>query len=147
MGWNQNTSRSLGGREPEARHGQRDDDSQDGEPEARSHVSSPKVGLQDAAMSCIHNYITCRLEFVVAVQGEVADERVSGPGGLRKARFRALAQILRTLLTVQRRRFAMAKERPPIECHSCGNMVAHLYLAERGGETIQVCSDCKAKGD
>ncbi len=41
----------------------------------------------------------------------------------------------------------MAKERPPIECHSCGNMVAHLYLAERGGETILACSDCKAKGD
>jgi formylmethanofuran dehydrogenase subunit E len=41
----------------------------------------------------------------------------------------------------------MAKARPAIICSSCGNLVAHLYLAERGGETILACSDCKAKGD
>ncbi len=44
-------------------------------------------------------------------------------------------------------RFTMAKARPAIICSSCGNLVAHLYLAERGGETILACSDCKAKGD
>ncbi len=44
-------------------------------------------------------------------------------------------------------RFTMAKERPPIQCHSCMNMVAHLYLAEKGGETILVCPDCKAEID
>ncbi len=44
-------------------------------------------------------------------------------------------------------RFTMAKERPPIQCHSCMNMVAHLYLAEKGGETILVCTDCKAEID
>ncbi len=44
-------------------------------------------------------------------------------------------------------RSTMAKERPPIQCHSCMNMVAHLYLAEKGGETILVCTDCKAEID
>lgn len=41
----------------------------------------------------------------------------------------------------------MTKERPGILCDACGNKVAHLYLTEKGGETILVCSACKAKGD
>lgn len=39
----------------------------------------------------------------------------------------------------------MKKERPLIVCDSCGNKVAHLYLAERDGRMIQVCAECKAK--
>ncbi len=41
----------------------------------------------------------------------------------------------------------MAKERPKILCDACGKKVAHLYLAEKGGRTILICSACKAKGD
>ncbi len=41
----------------------------------------------------------------------------------------------------------MAKAQLRRICHTCGNKVAHLYLAEKGGETILVCTDCKANLD
>ncbi|MFQ5962357.1 MAG: hypothetical protein ACE5MG_13275, partial [Candidatus Methylomirabilales bacterium] len=50
-------------------------------------------------------------------------------------------------LSARTTRFTMAKERPRIICDECGNKVAHLYLAVRDGRTIQVCSECKAKGN